>query len=51
MASWGLADQFEYRGELDCAGKVALHSLDVLSISATYAEPKVFVPARGWPPG
>ncbi|MEO7270706.1 MAG: glycosyltransferase family 4 protein [Vicinamibacterales bacterium] len=41
MAAWGLADQFEYRGELDRAGKVAfLHSLDVLSVPATYAEPK-----------
>jgi glycosyltransferase involved in cell wall biosynthesis len=41
MAEWGLADQFEYRGELDRAGKIRfLQSLDVLSVPATYAEPK-----------
>jgi glycosyltransferase involved in cell wall biosynthesis len=41
MRQWGLADQFEYRGELDRAGKLAyLQSLDVLSVPATYAEPK-----------
>ena len=41
MAAWGLADHFEYRGELDRPGKLAfLHSLDVLSVPATYAEPK-----------
>ena len=38
---WGLADQFEYRGELDRAGKIAfLQGLDVMSVPATYAEPK-----------
>ena len=41
MAAWGLADQFEYRGELDRVGKLAfLHGLDVLSVPATYEEPK-----------
>jgi glycosyltransferase involved in cell wall biosynthesis len=41
MAEWGLAEQFEYRGELDRAGKIAyLQSLDVMSVPATYAEPK-----------
>ena len=41
MAGWGLANQFEYRGELDRPGKLAfLHGLDVLSVPATYAEPK-----------
>jgi len=41
MATWGLADQFEYRGELDRVGKLAfLHGLDVLSVPATYEEPK-----------
>ena len=41
MKDWGLADQFEYRGELDRAGKIAfLQSLDVMSVPATYAEPK-----------
>ena len=41
LAAWGLGDEFEYRGELDRAGKFAfLHSLDVLSVPATYDEPK-----------
>jgi glycosyltransferase involved in cell wall biosynthesis len=41
MAAWGLADQFEYRGELDRAGKIAfLQTLDVMSVPATYEEPK-----------
>jgi glycosyltransferase involved in cell wall biosynthesis len=41
LAGWGLGDHFEYRGELDRAGKIAfLQSLDVFSVPATYAEPK-----------
>ena len=41
MREWGLASEFEYRGELDRAGKIAfLQSLHVLSVPATYAEPK-----------
>lgn len=41
MAQAGLASEFEYRGELDRAGKIAfLQSLDVLSVPATYDEPK-----------
>jgi glycosyltransferase involved in cell wall biosynthesis len=41
MREWGLADQFEYRGEVDRADKIAfLHTLDVLSVPATYHEPK-----------
>jgi glycosyltransferase involved in cell wall biosynthesis len=37
----GLADEFSYHGELDRAGKVAfLRGLDVLSVPATYDEPK-----------
>jgi glycosyltransferase involved in cell wall biosynthesis len=41
MEEWGLADQFEYRGELDRAGKIRfLQGLDVMSVPATYAEPK-----------
>ena len=37
----GSRGEFEYRGELDRAGKIAfLQSLDVLSVPATYAEPK-----------
>ncbi len=41
MKDAGLASEFEYRGELDRAGKIAfLQSLDVMSVPATYAEPK-----------
>ena len=41
MSEWGLAAEFEYRGELDRQQKIAfLHSLDVMSVPATYAEPK-----------
>ena len=37
----GLAAEFEYRGELDRAGKIDfLQSLDVMSVPATYDEPK-----------
>lgn len=37
----GLDGEFEYRGEVDRAGKIAfLHELDVLSVPATYKEPK-----------
>jgi len=41
LRSWGLENDFEYRGEVDRAGKVAfLQSIDVLSVPATYQEPK-----------
>jgi glycosyltransferase involved in cell wall biosynthesis len=41
MRDWGLGDEFEYRGELDRAEKISfLQSLDVLSVPATYEEPK-----------
>jgi len=41
MREWGLGDQFEYRGEMDRAAKIAfLQDLDVMSVPATYAEPK-----------
>jgi glycosyltransferase involved in cell wall biosynthesis len=41
LTSWGLASQFEYRGEVDRAGKIDfLHHIDVLSVPATYQEPK-----------
>ena len=37
----GLADEFSYRGALDREGKLAfLRALDVLSVPATYDEPK-----------
>ena len=41
MREAGLAQEFTYRGELDRDGKLAfLRSLDVLSVPATYDEPK-----------
>ena len=41
MEQSGLSSEFEYRGELDRAGKIAfLQSLDVMSVPATYDEPK-----------
>lgn len=41
MRDAGLGSEFDYRGELDRAGKIAfLQSLDVMSVPATYAEPK-----------
>ena len=37
----GVAEEFTYHGELDRVGKLAfLHNLDVLSVPATYDEPK-----------
>jgi glycosyltransferase involved in cell wall biosynthesis len=41
LKTWGLGDQFEYRGEVDRHQKIEfLRSLDVLSVPATYEEPK-----------
>lgn len=41
MNGWGLGGEFAYRGVLDRAGKIEfLQSLDVLSVPATYDEPK-----------
>jgi glycosyltransferase involved in cell wall biosynthesis len=41
LAKAGLQDEFTYHGEVDRAGKRAfLRSLDVLSVPATYDEPK-----------
>lgn len=41
IKTWGLEDQFEYRGELDRAQKVAfLQGLDVFSVPTPYEEPK-----------
>ena len=41
MNEWGLGEEFEYLGEVDRTQKIAfLHSLDVLSVPATYHEPK-----------
>jgi len=41
MKEWGLAGEFHYRGELDRREKIEfLQGLDVLSVPATYDEPK-----------
>lgn len=41
MAQWGLADKFEYVGELDRAAKIRfLQSLDVMSVPTVYHESK-----------
>ena len=41
MKKWGLADEFHYRGVLDRQEKIEfLRGLDVLSVPATYNEPK-----------
>ena len=41
LRTWGLDRDFEYRGEMDRTGKIQfLRSLDVLSVPATYEEPK-----------
>ena len=41
LRSWGLENEFEYRGEVDRAGKLAFfQGIDVLSVPATYQEPK-----------
>jgi glycosyltransferase involved in cell wall biosynthesis len=41
MEMWGLKNEFHYRGVLDRAQKIKfLQSLDVLSVPATYDEPK-----------
>src|SRR5688572_10397097 len=41
LRTWGLADQFHYRGELDRQQKLAfLKGLDVLSVPCSYEEPK-----------
>jgi len=41
MKEWGLADEFNYRGVLDRSEKIRfLQNLDVLSVPATYDEPK-----------
>jgi glycosyltransferase involved in cell wall biosynthesis len=41
LTSWGLRDEFEYRGTVDRATKARfLESLDVLSVPSPYHEPK-----------
>jgi glycosyltransferase involved in cell wall biosynthesis len=41
LGEWGLAREFEYRGEVDRAQKIAfLQEIDIFSVPATYEEPK-----------
>ena len=41
MQAWGLADHFRYAGAPDRVGKISLlQQMDVMSMPATYAEPK-----------
>ena len=41
LRTWGIGDQFEYRGEVNRAQKIEfLRSLDVFTVPATYEEPK-----------
>lgn len=41
LESAGLGGEFEYRGEMDRAGKIAFfHDMDVMSVPTTYQEPK-----------
>jgi glycosyltransferase involved in cell wall biosynthesis len=49
LAAWGLADRFEYAGELDLAEKIAfLQSLDVFSVPTLLAESKGLALLEAW---
>ena len=49
LAEWGLADRFEYVGELDRAEKIAfLQSLDVMSVPTVYPESKGLSILEAW---
>jgi glycosyltransferase involved in cell wall biosynthesis len=49
---WGLADRFEYLGELDRPGKIAfLQSLDVFSVPTVYRESKGLFALEAWANG
>jgi glycosyltransferase involved in cell wall biosynthesis len=52
LAQCGLAERFEYAGELDRPGKIAfLQSLDLLSVPTVYAESKGLSVLEGWANG
>ena len=52
LADRGLADRFQYVGELDRAGKIAfLQSLDVMSMPTVYAESKGISVLEAWANG
>ncbi|MGD0653579.1 MAG: glycosyltransferase family 4 protein [Thermoguttaceae bacterium] len=49
---WGLADRFEYLGELDRPAKIAfLQSLDIFSVPTVYRESKGFYVLEAWANG
>ncbi len=49
LAAWGMADRFEYLGELDRAGKIAfLESLDVLCLPSLIRESKGLPVLEAW---
>jgi len=49
---WGLADRFEYLGELDRPGKIAfLQSLDLFSVPTVYRESKGLFALEAWANG
>ncbi|MGO8691420.1 MAG: glycosyltransferase family 4 protein [Thermoguttaceae bacterium] len=52
LASWGLAEQFEYVGELDRGGKIAfLQSLDVFCLPSIARESKALAVLEAWANG
>ena len=52
VAAWGMADRFEYVGELDRAGKIAfLESLDVLCLPSVIRESKGLPVLEAWASG
>jgi len=52
VRDWGMADRFEYVGELDRAGKLAfLQSLDVLCLSSVIRESKGLSVLEAWASG
>ncbi len=52
VAAWGMADRFEYAGELDHAGKIAfLESLDVLCLPSVIRESKGLPVLEAWASG
>jgi glycosyltransferase involved in cell wall biosynthesis len=49
LAAWGMADRFEYLGELDRPGKIAfLQSLDMLCLSSVIRESKGLPVLEAW---
>ena len=52
VAAWGMADRFEYAGELDHAGKIAfLRSLDVLCLPGMVRQSKGLPVLEAWASG